>query len=163
MKPIGRFAPSPSGRMHTGNVFSALLAYLSIRSRGGTLLLRIEDLDPDRCRTEYADAVKRDLDWLGLHWDREQAPQSTRTEAYAACFEDLRERGLVYPCYCSRASLHAASAPHASDGRIVYPGTCRSLQEAPAGAKKPAQRLIVPDREISLSDGLTCSSLMVML
>lgn len=154
MKPIGRFAPSPSGRMHTGNVFSALLAYLSIRSRGGTLLLRIEDLDPDRCRTEYTDAVKRDLDWLGLHWDREQAPQSTRTEAYAACFEDLRERGLVYPCYCSRASLHAASAPHASDGRIVYPGTCRGLQEAPAGAKKPAQRLIVPDREISLSDGL---------
>ncbi|MDO4845040.1 MAG: tRNA glutamyl-Q(34) synthetase GluQRS [Oscillospiraceae bacterium] len=153
MKPIGRFAPSPSGRMHLGNVFSALLAYLSIRSRGGKLLLRIEDLDPDRCKPQYAEDIKRDLDWLGLYWDEEQPPQSGRTEAYAACFEELKKRGLVYPCYCSRASLHAASAPHASDGRIVYPGTCRGLQKPP-NDKKPAWRLIVPDRTIALTDGL---------
>ena len=80
----GRFAPSPSGRMHLGNVFSALLAWLSVRSRGGRMLLRIEDLDPDRCRPEYAETLKRDLDWLGLDWDAEQTPQSRRTEAYRA-------------------------------------------------------------------------------
>ena len=80
----GRFAPSPSGRMHLGNAFSALLAWLSVRSCGGTMVLRIEDLDPARCRAEYADHVKRDLTWLGLDWDVEQTPQSERAEAYAA-------------------------------------------------------------------------------
>lgn len=119
----GRFAPSPSGRMHLGNVFSALLAWLSVRSRGGRMLLRIEDLDPDRCRPEYAETLKRDLDWLGLDWDAEQTPQSRRTEAYRAEFDKLAALGLVYPCYCSRAELHAASAPHASDGTVVYAGT----------------------------------------
>ena len=99
----GRFAPSPSGRMHLGNVFSALLAWLSVRSRGGRMLLRIEDLDPDRCRPEYAKTLKRDLDWLGLDWDAEQTPQSRRTEAYRAEFDKLAALGLVYPCYCSRA------------------------------------------------------------
>ena len=86
----GRFAPSPSGRMHLGNVFSALLAWLSVRSRDGRMLLRIEDLDPDRCRPEYAETLKRDLDWLGLDWDAEQTPQSRRTEAYRAEFEQAR-------------------------------------------------------------------------
>ena len=119
----GRFAPTPSGRMHLGNVFSALLAWLSVRSRGGRMLLRIEDLDPDRCRPEYAKTLKRDLDWLGLDWDAEQTPQSRRTEAYRAEFDKLAALGLVYPCYCSRAELHAASAPHASDGTVVYAGT----------------------------------------
>ena len=76
MQQIGRFAPSPSGRMHLGNVFSAMLAWLSIRSCGGRLVLRIEDLDPDRCRPAYADTLKRDLEWLGLTWDTEQTPQS---------------------------------------------------------------------------------------
>ena len=85
----GRFAPSPSGRMHLGNVFSAMLAWLSVRSRGGEMVLRIEDLDPDRCRPEYAETLKDDLRWLGLDWDREQIPQSRRTAAYAAEFEEL--------------------------------------------------------------------------
>ena len=113
MQQIGRFAPSPSGRMHLGNVFSAMLAWLSIRSCGGRLVLRIEDLDPDRCRPEYADTLKRDLEWLGLTWDTEQTPQSRRSEAYREMFSQLEERGLIYPCYCSRTELHAASAPHA--------------------------------------------------
>ena len=156
MKVIGRFAPSPSGRMHLGNVFSALMAWLSVRSAGGTMVLRIEDLDPDRCRPEYAEQMKDDLRWLGLDWDVEQTPQSRRTEAYRECFERLREMGLVYPCYCSRGELHAASAPHASDGNVIYAGTCRDLTEEERAAKtrRPAWRLIVPDEEIAFHDGL---------
>lgn len=152
----GRFAPSPSGRMHLGNVFSALLAWLSVRSRGGRMLLRIEDLDPDRCRPEYIETLKRDLDWLGLDWDEEQPRQSGQTEAYRAQFERLRALALVYPCYCSRAELHAASAPHASDGTAIYAGTCRNLTQAQrmTMTRKPAWRVTVPDVRISVHDGL---------
>lgn len=152
----GRFAPSPSGRMHLGNVFSALLAWLSVRSQGGEMVLRMEDLDPDRCRPEYAAVLKDDLQWLGLDWDREQTPQSRRTAAYAEAFRRLAEQGLVYPCYCTREQLHAASAPHASDGRLRYAGTCRSLTEAQRAAKTkaPAWRLMVPDRVYGFEDGL---------
>ena len=135
MPTAGRFAPSPSGRMHLGNVWSALLAWLSVRSCGGEMVLRIEDLDPDRCRPEYTEQLKDDLRWLGLGWDREQTPQSRRSAAYAAAFVQLRETALVYPCYCSRADLHAASAPHASDGRVLYAGTCRNLTEAERAKK----------------------------
>ena len=152
----GRFAPSPSGRMHLGNVFSAMLAWLSARSQNGEMVLRIEDLDPDRCRPEYAEILKEDLRWLGLDWDREQTPQSLRTEAYARCFRHLEENGLIYPCYCTRGELHAASAPHASDGRVLYAGTCRHLTDAQraAKAKKPAWRLMVPDQTYGFTDGL---------
>lgn len=153
---VGRFAPSPSGRMHLGNVFSALLAWLSVRSCGGQMLLRIEDLDPDRCRSEYAEQLKRDLDWLGLDWDVEQPPQSTRTEAYRAAFERLERLGLVYPCYCSRTQLHAASAPHASDGTVIYAGTCRALtaSQRAAQTRTPAWRIRTSDTEIRFTDGL---------
>ena len=156
MKVVGRFAPSPSGRMHLGNVFSALMAWLSVRSAGGTMVLRIEDLDPDRCRPEYAEQMKDDLRWLRLDWDTEQTPQSRRTEAYRERFERLREMGLVYPCYCSRGELHAASAPHASDGNVIYAGTCRNLTEEERAGKtrRPAWRLIVPDEEFAFHDGL---------
>lgn len=156
MKVVGRFAPSPSGRMHLGNVFSALMAWLSVRSAGGTMVLRIEDLDPDRCRPEYAEQLKDDLRWLRLDWDTEQTPQSRRTEAYRERFERLREMGLVYPCYCSRGELHAASAPHASDGNVIYAGTCRNLTEEERAGKtrRPAWRLIVPDEEFAFHDGL---------
>lgn len=152
----GRFAPSPSGRMHLGNVFSALLAWLSVKSQGGEMVLRIEDLDPDRCRPEYTETLKDDLQWLGLVWDREQTPQSQRTAAYADAFSLLENQGLVYPCYCNRAELHAASAPHASDGRILYGGTCRDLTPAQRAekTKAPAWRLKVPDREYGFTDGL---------
>ena len=120
------------------------------------MLLRIEDLDPDRCRPDYIETLKRDLDWLGLDWDEEQTPQSMRADAYHAEFERLRALGLVYPCYCSRAELHAASAPHASDGNVIYAGTCRSLTEAERAAKTraPAWRVIVPDTVITVQDGL---------
>lgn len=156
MKTIGRFAPSPSGRMHLGNVFSALMAWLSVRSVDGEMVLRIEDLDPERCRAEYAAQLKDDLRWLGLDWDREQMPQSLRTEAYREAFERLSAQELVYPCYCSRAELHAASAPHASDGNVIYPGTCRGLsrEERAAKTRAPAWRLTVPDGEITFRDGL---------
>ena len=152
----GRFAPSPSGRMHLGNVFSAMLAWLSVRSQGGEMVLRIEDLDPDRCRPEYAETLKEDLRWLGLDWDREQIPQSLRSRAYEERFEQLAQLNLVYPCYCTRNELHAASAPHASDGRVLYAGTCRDLtQEQRAERQKlPAWRLTVPNREYSFTDGL---------
>ena len=153
---VGRFAPSPSGRMHLGNVFSALLAWLSVKSQNGGMILRIEDLDPDRCRPEYAETLKEDLRWLGLTWDKEQTKQSLRSAAYEEVFESLREKGMVYPCYCTRTELHAASAPHASDGRVLYAGTCRHLTEAEKAqkTKAPAWRLTVPDREVEFADGL---------
>ena len=153
---VGRFAPSPSGRMHLGNVFSALLSWLSVRHQGGTYVLRIEDLDPQRCKAEYVDQVRRDLEALGLTWDQEQTPQSLRTEAYAAQFAVLEEKGLVYPCYCTRDELHAASAPHASDGTPIYAGTCRSLTEAERAEKtrRPAWRLMVSDAEYGIIDRL---------
>lgn len=153
---VGRFAPSPSGRMHLGNVFSAMLAWLSVRSQNGEMVLRIEDLDPDRCRPEYAETLKDDLRWLGLDWDREQIPQSRRSAAYEVQFQRLQAQGLIYPCYCTRGELHAASAPHASDGRFIYAGTCRNLtpEERAAKTKAPAWRLVVPDRVYGFTDGL---------
>lgn len=152
----GRFAPSPSGRMHLGNVLAALLAWLSVRSMGGTMVLRIEDLDPARCRAEYAEQLKRDLLWLGLDWDVEQTPQSRRTDAYRAQFDRLQAMGLIYPCYCSRNELLAASAPHASDGQAVYAGSCRYLTPAARAQKRkaPSYRVLVPDEIVSFTDGL---------
>lgn len=150
----GRFAPTPSGRMHLGNALSALLAWLSAKSQGGEILLRIEDLDPARSRREYADTLMADLLWLGLPWDSRSPDQSQRSGAYDRAMAKLG--GQLYPCYCSRDQLHAASAPHASDGRVIYPGTCRNLTEAQrkSQTKPPAWRLQLPDREISFHDGL---------
>ena len=154
----GRFAPSPSGRMHLGNLWSCLLAWLSARSAGGRMVLRLEDLDPDRCRREYCDQVMRDLEWLGLDWDNEPVYQSQRSELYRAAFQRLADAGLVYPCYCTRAERLAASAPHASDGARVYNGHCRTLsaQEKTAlleSGRRPAWRLKVPAEVISFVDG----------
>ena len=115
----GRFAPSPTGRMHLGNVFSALLSWLSVKSKGGQWLLRIEDIDTQRSRPEYAQLLMDDLQWLGLPWDGEPVYQSQRTELYQQHFERLQAQGLTYPCYCSRADLLAAQAPHESDARTV--------------------------------------------
>lgn len=153
---VGRFAPSPSGRMHLGNLFTALLAWLSARADGGEFVLRIEDLDPDRSRAEYAEAIRDDLRWLGLDWDREMPLQSTQTPVYAEQFERLRKRGLIYPCFCTRNELHAASAPHASDGTLLYAGTCRNLTPAQIASqtRKPAWRIRVPEETISFRDGV---------
>lgn len=150
--PVGRFAPSPSGRMHLGNAFAALLAWLSARAQNGKFLLRVEDLDPERSKAEFVDALYDDLHWLGLDWDAEMPLQSTRAEAYRSVFERLP----VYPCFCTRSELHAASAPHASDGRVIYAGTCRNLTQAQkqAQTRPPAWRVCVPNEAVSFEDGV---------
>ena len=148
---IGRFAPTPSGRMHLGNVFAALIAWLSVRSRNGSLVLRMEDLDTQRTSADFADVLRDDLRWLGLDWDHETAPQSQRSAVYDRYFEKMMDEGLLYPCYCTRSQLHSVNAPHLSDGTYVYPGTCRTLTEPPAG-RKPAWRVMVPDKEWSFRD-----------
>ena len=152
--PVGRFAPTPSGRMHLGNVFSALLAWLSVRSRGGQMVLRMEDLDTQRTSEEYAQVLRDDLRWLGLTWDLETPPQSSRGCVYDGYFERLRDMGLLYPCYCTRSQLHSVNAPHLSDGTYVYPGTCRDLteQQRSAFGRSPAWRVRVPDRLWTLED-----------
>ena len=149
--PVGRFAPTPSGRMHLGNVFAALVAWVSVRSRGGSLVLRMEDLDTQRTSQENAQILREDLLWLGLDWDLETPPQSQRSDVYDRYFEMLKDQKLLYPCYCTRSQLHSVNAPHLSDGTYVYPGTCRNLTEIPAG-RKPAWRVMVPDKEWSFRD-----------
>ena len=154
LTPVGRFAPTPSGRMHLGNVFAALISWLSVRSRGGEMVLRMEDLDTQRTSAEFAEILREDLNWLGLTYDRETPAQSTRSSVYDAYFEKLRELGLLYPCYCTRSQLHSADAPHLSDGTYVYPGTCRNLTEAQRTAfgRSPAWRVRVPDRVWTVED-----------
>ncbi|MBP5658507.1 MAG: tRNA glutamyl-Q(34) synthetase GluQRS [Paludibacteraceae bacterium] len=144
---VGRFAPSPTGEMHLGNVLAALLSWLSAKRQGGLWRLRIEDLDPQRSRREYAEQLMRDLEWLGLTWDGEVVWQSNRTAIYEQYLELLRDK--VYPCTCTRNEILAAQAPHESDGRIVYPGTCRNKNIQPS---KAAIRLIVPDEHIEYED-----------
>lgn len=148
---VGRFAPTPSGRMHLGNVFAGLLAWLSVKSRGGEMVLRMEDLDTMRTSSEFAEILRSDLLWLGLPWDRETEPQSKRAHVYDGYFQLLKEKKLLYPCYCTRSQLHSVNAPHLSDGTYVYPGTCRELQNPPAD-RLPSWRVKVPDRIWSLTD-----------
>ena len=151
---MGRFAPTPSGRMHLGNVFAALIAWLSVRSRDGEMVLRMEDLDTQRTSGEFARQLREDLRWLGLDYDRETPPQSQRSAVYDGYFDRLQDMGLLYPCYCTRSQLHSVNAPHLSDGTYVYPGTCRNLTPAQRAAmdRKPAWRVVVPDREWSFTD-----------
>ena len=164
-QPTGRFAPTPSGGMHLGNLFSALITWLSVRACGGRLVLRLEDLDRNRCRPEYARQMEQDLHFLGLNWDEGGSlggthgpySQHERTQWYQAQLEKLEEQGLVYPCFCTRAELHAPEAPHASDGEFIYNGRCRAL--SPGEIKKrmevrtPALRLHVPQETICFNDG----------
>lgn len=153
-KPVGRFAPTPSGRMHLGNVFAALIAWLSVRSRDGEMVLRMEDLDTQRTSADFAETLRQDLTWLGLDYDRETPPQSKRSDVYDRYFDLLKEKGLLYPCYCTRSQLHSVNAPHLSDGTYVYPGTCRNLTDAQRDAmsRLPAWRVVVPDRLWTLED-----------
>ncbi len=150
--PVGRFAPTPSGRMHLGNVFAAMIAWLSVRSRGGRLVLRMEDLDTQRTSEEYAQILREDLLWLGLDWDEETETQSRRSAVYDRYFDRLQELGLLYPCYCTRSQLHSVNAPHMSDGTYVYPGTCRALPVSQRPERVPAWRVAVPDREYMVHD-----------
>ena len=154
----GRLAPSPTGRMHAGNIFAALMAWLVAKSQGGRIVLRVEDLDAQRSKQEYIDAVQRDFERLGLFWDEGPYFQHDRTEAYRAAEGKLEQAGLLYPCFCTRADLHALSAPHRGE-KAVYPGTCRSLSAAEraqriAQGRVPAMRLKVPNETIGLHDGV---------
>ena len=164
--PVGRFAPTPSGRMHLGNVFCALLAWASARSRKGKIILRIEDLDLERSPRHYADQLEADLEWLGLSFDEGGSAggphqpyyQSERFSIYGDCLQRLEQTSEIYPCFCSRASLHAASAPHLSDGRVIYSGTCRGLSPEEVSERgklrKPASRIRVPAETVSFTDGV---------
>lgn len=128
---ITRFAPSPTGRLHLGHAFSAVLGHDRARESGGRFLLRIEDLDPTRSRPEFVDGIFEDLDWLGLGWDEPLFTQSQRTAAYAHALEDLKDRGLAYACFCTRADIaQSLTAPH-GDAAASYPGTCRALPDDP--------------------------------
>ena len=163
--PVGRFAPSPSGRMHFGNIYTAVLSWISAKSRGGKWILRIEDLDPQRSKPEYAKMIEEDLLWLGLEWDEggiagkgSNGPymQSLRHDFYNDALKRLEATGLCYPCTCTRADILATQAPHESDGRVVYKGTCRpsvipSVYKEKSGA---AVRLAVPDFEMRFYDRL---------
>jgi glutamyl-tRNA synthetase len=153
---VGRFAPSPSGPMHLGNARTALLAWLDVRARGGSMLLRIEDLDRERCQPQHVELVRRDLAWLGLDWDAETPAQSLRDDAYSAAVDRLAADALIYPCFCSRRDRAAASAPHGG-GEAVYPGTCRGVgqqqrDERAAEGRRPALRVMLPDSIVSVAD-----------
>jgi glutamyl-Q tRNA(Asp) synthetase len=139
MRIVTRFAPSPTGRLHLGHAFSALLAHDFARERGGAFLLRIEDIDPGRARAEHVDSIIEDLAWLGLEWDGEIIFQSERLPLYAEALGRLRADGLAYPCFCTRAAIAAeiaasAAAPHGPDGPL-YPGTCRALSAEERGRR----------------------------
>lgn len=159
----GRFAPSPTGRMHLGNIYTAVISWLAAKSTGGRWVLRIEDLDPQRSRRQYARQIEDDLLWLGLQWDEggldskgAAGPysQSERGHIYTEYLHKLRRAGATYPCFCTRADIMATQAPHQSDGRIVYAGTCRpaSLPCREFPARPHAERVLVPDSEITFSD-----------
>jgi glutamyl-Q tRNA(Asp) synthetase len=124
-KCISRFAPSPTGRLHLGHAWSALQAHDLARAAGGQFLLRIEDIDTGRCRPEFVDGIKEDLNWLGLNWDGPVMIQSERFDVYRAALQTLIDQGLVYRCWCTRAEIAAsAGAPQGDEGPI-YPGACK--------------------------------------
>lgn len=143
MNVVSRFAPSPTGRLHLGHAYSAILAHDYARERGGAFLLRIEDIDPGRARPEHVDAIIEDLLWLGLEPDGEIVYQSERLSLYAEALERLKADGLVYPCFCTRSAIAAeiaasAAAPHGPDGPL-YPGTCRAILPEDRAARMAAE------------------------
>lgn len=162
----GRYAPSPTGALHLGNLRTALLAWLFARSTGGAFILRVEDLDLPRVRPGATAAILDDLRWLGLDWDEGLDAggafgpyvQSARQDLYAAALARLRDRDLIYPCYCTRAELsHIASAPHASDATSRYSGTCRTLtvrqrRERETADRRPSLRFRAPETAITFVD-----------
>ncbi len=154
MEHIGRFAPTPSGRMHLGNVFAALIAWLSVKSKNGAMVLRMEDLDTQRTSDAFAQVLRDDLRWLGLTWDLETTQQSKQGAIYDKFLQILQEKGLLYPCYCTRSQLHNVNAPHAADGTYIYDGRCRRLspEQGAATGRAGALRVIVPEKEYVVQD-----------
>jgi glutamyl-Q tRNA(Asp) synthetase len=139
MPVVSRFAPSPTGRLHLGHAYSAMLAHDFALARGGAFLLRIEDIDPGRARAEHVQGIVDDLAWLELKWEGDIVFQSERLPLYAEALRRLKAQGLVYPCFCTRSAIAAeiaasASAPHGPDG-AHYPGTCRRLSEEQRAAR----------------------------
>lgn len=145
---VGRFAPTPSGRMHLGNVFTMYAAWLAAHASSGTIKLRIEDLDQRASNPHNTTQLIEDLRWLGLTWEDEPIYQSQRQDIYRDALQHLQATGHIFPCFCTRAELHVAQAPHTSDGTYIYPGTCRHLNATQIAKKsllrKPSQRLRVP-------------------
>lgn len=134
MSIVTRFAPSPTGYLHLGHAYAALIAWRRAREVNGRFLLRIEDIDAARCRPEFARAIEEDLAWLGLDWDGPVRVQSAHLSEHRAVLNALSARGLLYPCFCARADIQreiaaSAAAPHAPDGSVVYPGICRHLSD----------------------------------
>jgi len=132
MSIVTRFAPSPTGYLHLGHAYAALVAWRRAREAGGRFLLRLEDIDATRCRPAFVDAILEDLAWLELDWDGPVRTQSEHLADYRAMLDALTARGLIYPCFCTRAEVaretaRSASAPHAPDGTPRYPGTCRGV------------------------------------
>jgi len=129
---VTRFAPSPSGYLHIGHAYSALFGYEAARLSGGRFLLRIEDIDTQRCRPEFERAIFEDLSWLGLPWHGEPLRQSARMQAYADALVRLQALGVLYPCFCTRKQIraeieHSGRAPHGANAELVYPGICREI------------------------------------
>lgn len=158
---VTRFAPSPTGLLHLGHAHSALFGWRRARAGAGRFLLRIEDIDPSRCRPEYEAAILRDLAWLGLDWDGPVRRQSEHLGEYRAALENLAARGVLYPCFCSRKDIAAAvSAPHGPEGP-VYPGTCRGLAPALAAERQargdPYALRLDAAKAARLAGGLTFS------
>lgn len=157
---VGRLAPSPTGSLHLGHARTFVLAWCHVRARAGRIVLRLEDLDRERCRPDLAEGVLRDLEWLGLGWDGEVLRQSSRRGALLEIAHGLMAAGLAYPCVCTRADIRQAlSAPHRGEGELPYPGTCRgrfrSLAEAQrASGHVPALRFLVPPGEVQFEDGI---------
>jgi glutamyl-tRNA synthetase len=157
---VGRLAPSPTGHLHLGHARSFLLAWWHARSRGGRIVLRIEDLDVERVKTGLLEAAIDDLHWLGLDWDGEPYVQSSGIAEIDAAAESLLTRGLAYPCSCTRKEIEtASSAPHAGETSVIYPGTCRrrypTLAAAERATGRPAAlRFMVPDCVVRIEDGV---------
>lgn len=157
---VGRLAPSPTGRLHLGHARSFLIAWWHARSRGGRIVLRLEDLDTERVKPGIIEATIDDLCWLGLDWDGEPYVQSSGISQINAAAAALVDRGLAYPCICTRKEIQTAvSAPHGESTETIYPGTCRgkfaSLEQAERAAGRPAAlRFAVPNQRVRIEDGI---------
>jgi len=156
---VTRFAPSPTGYLHLGHAYSALVAWRRAREAGGRFRLRLEDIDTTRCRPDYADAALADLAWLGLDWDGEVRRQSAHFADYRAALDRLAAQDLIYPCFCTRAAIQAeiaraGSAPHGPEGPL-YPGTCRRLDSGERARRRESGEAFALRLDVARAVSLT--------